>query len=185
MRAQGEGVLLLAGDAELAGPIAAYALGSASISAGSATILLPPMGTVDIDSTPPAMMTSALPERITSAAQAMAWEPEEQKRLEVHAVTSTGKPASREIRRAMFMPCSASGMAQPSMMSSTIADSSPGVRATSALSNGAANSSDRVSFRLPFLALPIGVRAYETITAFGMRRLSLLGLSSRATVRPG
>ena len=48
-------------------------------------ILLPPIGISDMDSVPPATMTSAPPPRMRSAASAMACSPEAQKRLMVMA----------------------------------------------------------------------------------------------------
>src|SRR6266852_4551078 len=68
------------------------------MSQGFGEILFPPMGTMDMDSVPPAMMTSAAPERMRSAARAMACRPEEQKRLMVMAEHSTGRPARSEAR---------------------------------------------------------------------------------------
>ena len=53
-----------------------------------------------------------------SAASAMACSPDAQKRLMVMAETSTGMPARSDAMRATFMPCSASGMAQPMITSS-------------------------------------------------------------------
>ncbi len=76
------------------------------------------MGIMVIDSTPPATMVSAPPAMMRSAAMAIACRPEEQKRLMVMAEISTGKPARSDAMRATFMPCSASGMAQPRMTSS-------------------------------------------------------------------
>src|ERR1035438_10125317 len=60
------------------------------------------MGIIDIDSVPPATMTSAPPLMMRSAAIAIDCSPEEQKRLIVSAETSTGKPARREAMRATF-----------------------------------------------------------------------------------
>jgi len=48
-----------------------------------------------------------------------AWEPEEQKRLTVVAVTSLGKPAAMAAMRAMFMPWHPSGKPHPTITSST------------------------------------------------------------------
>ena len=53
----------------------------------------PPMGMWDMDSTPPAMMTSDQPMLILAVASAMACTPEEQKRLTVIPETGSGKPA--------------------------------------------------------------------------------------------
>src|ERR1035441_10106251 len=69
-------------------------------------------------SAPPAMMMSAPPERMRSAAMAIACRPELQKRLMVTPVTVSGSPARRATQRAILLPDSASGMAQPRMMSS-------------------------------------------------------------------
>ena len=71
-----------------------------------------------IDSAPPAMMICAPPERMRSAAMAMACSPEEQKRLMVTPGTVSGRPARSAATRAMFMPDSPSGLAQPRMTSS-------------------------------------------------------------------
>ena len=76
------------------------------------------MGIMVMDSTPPATTISAPPAMMRSAAMAIACRPEEQKRLMVMAEISTGRPARSEAMRATFMPCSASGMAQPRMTSS-------------------------------------------------------------------
>src|SRR5205085_8453182 len=83
----------------------------------------------------------------------------------VTADVSFGSFASQPACRATFMPASASGVAQPSTTSSTIAGSSPGARSSAALIAAAAMSSGRVSFRVPRGALPTAVRAAETITA--------------------
>ena len=76
------------------------------------------MGIMVMDSTPPATIVSAPPAMMRSAAMAIACSPDEQKRLMVMAETSTGRPARSDAMRATFMPCSASGMAQPRMTSS-------------------------------------------------------------------
>src|SRR5579884_3016587 len=62
------------------------------MSQGFGEILLPPMGTMDMDSVPPATITSAPPERMRSAAMAMACRPEEQKRLIVMAEVPRAGP---------------------------------------------------------------------------------------------
>ena len=111
------------------------------------------------------MTMSALPARMMSAAMAMVWEPELQKRLIVAAGTEVGKPAAKTTSRATFIPCSPSGMAQPSRTSSTIGGLRPGVRCTRALIISDVKYSGRVSRRLPFLALPMAVRAVDTMTA--------------------
>ena len=77
-------------------------------------------------SAPPAMMQSANPAMIRSAAEAMVCRPDEQKRLTVWAGTWYGTPAFIAATRAMFIPCSPSGKAQPMMMSSTSSGSIAG-----------------------------------------------------------
>jgi hypothetical protein len=81
--------------------------------------LLPIIGTMDMLSAPPAMITSPMPAMICWLAVAMLCKPLEQKRLTVCPAVVTGIPARSATMRAMFMPCSASGKAQPSTMSST------------------------------------------------------------------
>ena len=125
--------------------------------------LLPIIGTMDMDSVPPASTRSALPRRIWSAASATACRPEEQKRLMVCAATTSGRPASSTPMRATFMPCSPSGMAQPMMASSMRLVSMPGHCSTTALSTWASISSGRVLRKTPRGALPTGVRVVATM----------------------
>src|SRR6202171_1072540 len=128
-------------------------------------MMWPPIGIIAIDSKPPASATWALPVRMRSAAMAIDCNPEEQNRLMVMALVSTGRPARIAAARAMFMPCSASGIAQP-MITSSISDiSRPGTRAIASLITAAPISSGRVFFRVPFGALPIAVRTADTMTA--------------------
>src|SRR5438876_1116234 len=96
------------------------------------------MGIMDMDSVPPATITSAPPPRIRSAASAIACNPEEQKRLMVIAEHSTGNPARSDAILATFIPCSASGMAQPRMTSSISLLSSCGTRSRAPLMTAAA-----------------------------------------------
>ena len=64
--------------------------------------------------------------------------PDAQKRLMVMAAASIGMPARSEAVRATFIPCSASGMAQPMMTSSISFLSRLGTRARAPwISNGA------------------------------------------------
>src|SRR5579864_2255706 len=121
------------------------------------------MGIIDMDSVPPATITSAPPLIMRSAAMAIDCSPEEQKRLMVSAETSTGNPARREAMRATFMPCSASGMAQPMMTSSISLGSSCGTLASAPLMATAASSSGRVARSVPLKARPTGVRTDEAI----------------------
>src|SRR5687767_1755080 len=133
--------------------------------AGLKAGLLPPIGTMLMLSVPPAIITSASPRRMRSAASATAWTPEEQKRLIVIPDTRSGKPASRSPMRATFMPCSPSGIAQPTMTSSTSPGSSPWHCWTAALSTCASRSSGRTFLYMPRGALPTGVRVAATMYA--------------------
>ena len=134
------------------------------MSQGLALTLLPPMGIIVMDSTPPARITSALPDIIRSAAMAIDCSPEEQKRFMVIAEHSTGSPARNDAIRATFIPCSASGMAQPRITSSTSLASSCGTRASAPLSAAAAISSGRVARKPPLYARPTGVLTALAIT---------------------
>ncbi len=118
-----------------------------------------------IDSAPPAMMMSAPPERMRSAAMAIACSPEEQKRLMVTPGTESGRPARSAAMRAMFMPDSASGMAQPRITSSISSGAMAGYFSSKRRMTVAARSSGRVLRKLPRGALPTGVRRQSTITA--------------------
>jgi hypothetical protein len=129
--------------------------------------LLPIIGTMDMLSAPPAMITSPMPAMICWLAVAMLCKPLEQKRLTVCPAVVTGIPARSATMRAMFMPCSASGKAQPSTMSCTSFLSMP-LRSITALITAAASSSGRVVRSAPFGAFPTAVRAAATITALRM-----------------
>ena len=107
------------------------------------------MGIMVMDSTPPATIVSAPPAMMRSAAMAIACRPEEQKRLMVIAEISTGRPARSDAMRATFMPCSASGMAQPRMTSSISLGSTCGTRSSAPLMATAARSSGRVARNVP------------------------------------
>ena len=139
-------------------------VGIVRTSHGLAEILWPPMGIMVMDSIPPATITSAPPAMMRSAAIAIACSPEEQKRLMVIAETSTGRPARSDAMRATFIPCSASGMAQPRMTSSISFGSSCGTRSSAPLMATAASSSGRVARSVPLNARPTGVRTEETMT---------------------
>ena len=67
--------------------------------------------------------------------------------------------------RATFMPCSASGIAQPMITSSTSDFSSPSARLRASSMTAAPISSGRVFRSVPFGAFPTAVRTAETITA--------------------
>ncbi|MNE84507.1 hypothetical protein D3C80_1814220 [compost metagenome] len=104
---------------------------------------LPIIGTMLIDSTPAAIITSDSPTRMRSAAIATALTPEAQKRLTVMPPTVLGRPDSSAPMRATFRPCWASGIAQPQTMSSMLAGSSPGTWASALFSVRASRSSGR------------------------------------------
>src|SRR4051812_34248888 len=116
-------------------------------------------------SAPPAITTDADPVRMRSAANAIAWSPDAQKRLTVTADASTGMPARKLAIRAIFSPCSASGMAQPRITSSTSDGAMPGDRFSVSARQTAARSSGRVERSDPDGALPTAVRTAETMTA--------------------
>ena len=105
--------------------------------------LPPPMGTMLMDSAPPAISTSASPTRMRSAAIWMAVTPEAQKRLTVTPPTGclNARPMAM---RAMFMPCSPSGKEQPMMESSIALGSSVGTCSMALLMAATSRSSGRV-----------------------------------------
>ena len=76
------------------------------------------MGTLDMLSTPPARKRSPWFVMMARAAMSMVSWLLPQKRLMVAAPAVMGRPARKLMRRAMFMPCSPSGMAQPTSTSS-------------------------------------------------------------------
>src|ERR1700691_3357633 len=76
-----------------------------------------------------------------------------------------GRPARSEIRRAMFWPCSASGIAQPMMTSSISLGSRVGTRSTAPRTAIAPRSSGRVKRSVPLGAFPTAVRTALTTTA--------------------
>ncbi len=125
--------------------------------------VLPIIGSMLIDSQPPAIITSDSPTRMRSAAMASAVTPEAQKRLTVTPPTVFGRPASSAPMRATFSPCSPSGIAQPTIASSISDVSRPGTCATADLIACTSSSSGRVFLNTPRGALPIGVRLAATI----------------------
>src|SRR5262245_44974478 len=125
------------------------------------------MGTRLIDSTPPATTTWTAPACTCWAPSAIAWRPEEQKRLMVMAPAVVGTPARRAAWRATLLPCSASGIAQPRTTSSTISGFTAGTRASAPWMTAAAMSSGRVS-RSDLPALPTAVLTLDTTTASRM-----------------
>ncbi len=129
-------------------PIGVLAPGSLAISSGDADRWKPVIGTMVIDSTPPASTTSLDPTAIEPAAIAIACRPLEQNRLMVWAGTSMPRSADSAISRATLSPCSPSGIAQPSTTSS-ILPRAWGTRAKSPRITSAASSSGRLVERLP------------------------------------
>src|SRR5688572_27961669 len=123
------------------------------------------MGTRLMLSVPPASIAWAEPPRMRSAANATACRPDAQNRFTVTAEASTGIPALRLAMRATLSPCSASGIAQPMMTSSTSDAEAPGARFKASRNTSAASSSGRTSWSAPEGALPTGVLTAETIRA--------------------
>jgi hypothetical protein len=78
-----------------------------------------PIGTRDIDSTPPPIPPSMKPAPIFAAIEFTASRPEPQNRLTVKPVTSSGQSAAISALRAMHAPCSFTCVTQPIDMSST------------------------------------------------------------------
>ena len=131
--------------------------------AGLREILLPMIwGITVMLSVPAAIITSASPRRMRAAASATACRPDEQKRLMVMPGTVLGRPASSTPMRATFMPCSASGMAQPTITSAMSLASSTGTLSTTARSTWASMSSGRTLRNMP-LRLATGVRVAATM----------------------
>ena len=116
-----------------------------------------------IDSVPPAIITSASPTRMRSAAIATALTPDEQKRLMVTPPTVFGRPASSTAMRATLRPCSPSGIAQPMIASSIAAGSSDGTCSSAPWITATSRSSGRTFLNVPRGALPIGVRVAATM----------------------
>ncbi len=125
--------------------------------------LLPLMGTMLMLSAPAAIITSASPTRMRSAAICTADRPDAQKRFTVMPPTELGRPASSTLVRAKFRPCSPSGIAQPTMASSMAAGSSVGTWASAAWMTATSRSSGRVLRNMPRPDLPIGARVAATM----------------------
>ena len=116
-------------------------------------------------STPPPMAASAPPRMISWAAMAMAWSPEEQKRLTVVPATDAGRPARIAATRATLVPWGPWGCAQPRITSSISAGSSWGAFPSASRMQWAARSSGRVRLNDPRKDLASGVRELATTTA--------------------
>ena len=123
----------------------------------------PDIGTRLMLSAPAAIITSASPTRMRSAAICTAVSPEAQKRFTVTPPMPFGSPASSTARRPMLRPCSASGMAQPTMASSIAAGSSPGTCFSAPWRAAMSRSSERMRRNMPRCDLPTGVRVAATM----------------------
>src|SRR6266851_406886 len=134
-----------------------------------------------MDSPPPPIATST-PSKITErAASAIACRPDAHWRSIVVPAVVTGRPARNSALRAMLVPVGPCCRGQPFTTSST------SVGSTFARDNAAeiawpSRVAPSVLLRAPLYALPIGVRAVETITA-SVIVLPLVGYDSR--YRPG
>ena len=124
---------------------------------------LPIMGTMLMLSVPAAIITSASPTRMRSAAICRADRPEAQKRLTVMPPTLCGRPARMAPMRATFRPCCASGIAQPQMMSSIALGSSEGTWLRAERRASASRSSGRRCLNEPLCERPMGVRVAATM----------------------
>src|SRR6185437_6879394 len=140
-------------------PMLRYDPGRCSISQGFALGLLPTIGTMLMLSAPPAS-TACAPLATRSHPIATASNPDAQNRFTVAADASTGIPARSAEIRATLSPCSASGMAQPRITSSTT-PASTCARSSAAVNATAARSSGRVARNAPFGALQTAVRTLE------------------------
>ncbi|MNN27192.1 hypothetical protein D3C81_1407210 [compost metagenome] len=146
-------------------PIPQYQSGCSFATTGLGTIFQPPKGIPDITSTPPAIITSAIPVLIFATAVAIVSKPEAQYRLTVTPGTlSVSNPIS-EMKRAILSPCSASGMAFPTMTSSISSLFKFGTVDTRCLITSVAKSSARIKRNTPRGALPTAVRNPATIYA--------------------
>ncbi|MDT4849849.1 hypothetical protein FQZ97_839830 [compost metagenome] len=125
--------------------------------------VLPIIGTMLMLSVPAAIITSASPTRMRSAAICTAERPEAQKRLTVIPPTELGRPARMAPMRATFRPCCASGMAQPQITSSTAFGSRPGTWAMAERRACASRSSGRRCLNEPLCERPMGVRVAATM----------------------
>ena len=83
-------------------------------------------GARDIDSTPPAITSSASPAAMARAPAITASRPEPHSRLTVAPGTPTGSPASSRLMRATLRLSSPAWLAQPKITSSIAAGSTPG-----------------------------------------------------------
>src|SRR5947209_2334001 len=116
-------------------------------------------------SVPPPIAASTPSLMISCAATAIAWRPEEQKRLIVVPGTLVGSPASMAAIRATLSPWGPCGCAHPSTTSSISAGSSCGVLRRTSWMQCAARSSGRVILNDPRNDFASAVRELVTTTA--------------------
>mmetsp|Transcript_9402 Transcript_9402/g.12796 ORF Transcript_9402/g.12796 Transcript_9402/m.12796 type:complete len:311 (-) Transcript_9402:77-1009(-) len=124
-------------------PIPQYQFGFSFPTFGFGTIRQPPIAMVDMDSTPPAKIQSAIPASIFAVAMAIVSNPEEQYRFTVMPGTFTESNPIKEIIRPTFKPCSASGVAFPTITSSIRSLSNCGTSFMMCFTTSAAKSSGR------------------------------------------
>ena len=128
------------------------------------TVFQPAVGTIDIDSVPPAIMQSAMPVLIFAVAIAILSKPLAQYLLIV--IPGTSMPnAFAAMMRPNCKPCSASGTAFPTITSSTNFGSTDGNVFIKPLITSMANSSERIKRKPPFLLLVTAVLKPATIYA--------------------
>src|SRR3954466_10016299 len=132
-----------------------------------------PIGTRDMDSTPPATTTSYWPATSPAAAKCTECWLEPHCRSTVTPVISSGQPAASTAVRPMSMVCSPTWETQPQTTSSTTAGSMP-ERSASEVSTCADRLTGCTPDRPP-LRLPTGVRTASTITASRMTGPFLVG----------
>src|SRR4051812_23221354 len=129
-----------------------------------------------IDSTPPAMTTSACPVSTACAADTIACNPLAHSRLTVNPGVVSGRPASSAAIRATLRLSSPAWLAAPKTTSSIASGATP-ARETASATTSAARSSGRMPASAPPY-LPMGVRT-PPIRYAVMRPLSPIDLSSR------
>ena len=147
-------------------PIPQYQSGCSFPTLEFGTILQPPIAITDIDSTPPAIMQSAIPDSIFAVAIAIVSKPEEQYLLTVIPGTLSVSNPIKEIIRPTFNPCSASGVALPTITSSILSLSNCGTVDIKCLITSAAKSSGRENLNPPLPAFPIADLKPVTMYAF-------------------
>ncbi len=125
-----------------------------------------PIGTRDIDSTPPANTRSSQPDATFWAAMLTASRPDAQKRLSCTPATVSGRPALIAAVLAMSAPWSPTGVTQPSTTSSTRAGSSVSLRTSISCMRPTTRSTGLVVCSDPLcLPLPRGVRIASNTSA--------------------